>query len=275
MPIKKIYREDGIDFELIKKTKNKVEAKKLATKFKKEGYNGRVRHFYKNGKIIYYGALKSLMKIGQEKIKEDYETKLSKAMKLSIDILNQKIRISKKLMEEYDVEYKKTNNTNFLILKDLCGWDITIYNDAIRYKKDKLREKRSKLEDKLMKIFEGDNYGYDYPDFEVIVENILKKKGLGYEKLNSMMSEVIFYEDELNLHLSTINWRKDLLYHIDRGEFPELKGKRIPQLSFQHLSKKDFVNVANKIAKEFSKTYNVNLTKAEINSMRKELMKYT
>lgn len=69
-----VYKEDGIEFKLMKiyELKDEYIAKNLKNKFKNQGYNSRIRYFYdKNGNRKNLGVLKSLeFRKGYKKIEK-------------------------------------------------------------------------------------------------------------------------------------------------------------------------------------------------------------
>lgn len=286
----KIYVEDGIEFELVKKTKSKDEAKRLRSEIAKKGYYARVRHFYRDGKVIGYGILKSLksrlkdkpkkeQKLTKEQRMEEYRRKeaieVAKAMKKPIKDIKWNIQYHKEKTKEYEKEVeKKPTYFNYESLSHHRHEEM-IYLQALSQKKRDINEKNSKLADKLHEKYGEDNYGFDYPDLEQKVQDILMEKGFDEDKAWKLVIDiVVFHEDYLNLHLGTINWRRDLLERINDGEYPELKGKFIPQLSYVDLCKKDFINIVDDIAEDFRKEQGIVFTKSEINAMKKELRRF-
>jgi len=59
MEIGNIYHEDGIEFSLVRRYKEKQKARNVAKKITNSGYYGRVKHFYKGGKVLFYGVIMS------------------------------------------------------------------------------------------------------------------------------------------------------------------------------------------------------------------------
>jgi len=155
----KIYKEDGIKFELVKKVNNKAEAKKLAIDFNKEGYYSRVRHFYdKNNKIICYGVLKSFMQKRKKGKKREEPIVLNPVLEYT-NICNR--------CGAENTLYPYFMGKKVLHKCERCG---EFVRGITKKKWNELKEKRKIIDKKQKEIFKKIKYKNNYKNYEISVE---------------------------------------------------------------------------------------------------------
>lgn len=132
-------------------------------------------------------------------------------------------------------------------------------------------EKNKKLGDYLYKKYPPIKYGLDFPSlYEAFHDDIFKD----HPKVWDFEEVITVNEWVINGRLEEINWRNDLIDAIERGEHPELKGKRIPKIGWHEYLRKTFFDEIIEHFKEDFKEYDHELTPTEIRKIKNVLKIY-
>jgi len=115
------YKEDGITFEIIKKTRDKTIAQAEALIWRKEYYS-RVKHFYKSdGSIDFYGVIKSLKPKKETTIKKSYKpTKREFSQNIDDRIIEMKkdfLLAKKRLPKVFEDYFRRDMNERIITVK--------------------------------------------------------------------------------------------------------------------------------------------------------------
>lgn len=223
-------------------------------------------------------CIKEIQDTGDYKLKDTLRTYL--ASKKTIKKLKYNITYFDEKIKEHDAEMKESKKTGMDQITDF--WSSSYYHENYVANLNGLREKKKVLEDRhkakekyYYDKYPPHNYGMDYPRIERAITDILINRGEIEDeddpKLSDLMWTTHTTNESLDTKLSIHNWREDLMSDIAGGDYPELKGKKIPQLSYYYSMKKSILKHADELAEDYKKEHGIVFTPSEIKKIKKEL----